>query len=537
MKFDDLLSRADDETLQAILGSAVVRLLKLLDSSLATPSKLREILLGLHCPESLLLSKQHRSSLVYLLRPEQAKILATILGKPNQKDVFSALEEIKVRHGSDRERALFDFFELAPPQPIESTQVDPTAISLPKYPLFAHQRRAANQVKQYLNQDPKRVLLHMPTGSGKTRTAMNIVADHLRSREPALVVWLAYNEELCEQAATEFQRAWQYLGDRDVSLYRFWGSHNHELDQVQDGIVVAGLSKTYSRAKTSIQFINRLGSRSSLVVIDEAHQAIAETYRLVLDALVVPYDKTGLLGLTATPGRTWADINADAELADFFARRKVTLEILGYDNPVDYLVAEGYLAKANYRSLFYESGLSLADRDLKRIKDELELPQHLLDRLAEDEQRNLRILLEIEDLAQRHQRIIVFGISVQHSKLLAAVLRARGFVADTVTGNTPPQERERLISSFKDSSPETKILCNYGVLTTGFDAPRTSAAVIARPTKSLVLYSQMVGRAIRGVRAGGNETAEIITVIDSDLPGFGSVAEAFSNWEDVWRQN
>jgi hypothetical protein len=46
----------------------------------------------------------------------------------------------------------------------------------------------------------------------------------------------------------------------------------------------------------------------------------------------------------------------------------------------------------------------------------------------------------------------------------------------------------------------------------------------------------MIGRAIRGLKAGGNETAEIVTVVDNDLPGFGSVAEAFSNWEDVWRQ-
>lgn len=535
MKFDALLSRADDETLQTILGSAVIRLLKLLDSSLVTPTKLREILLGLHSPESLLLSKEHRTSLIYLLRPEQAKILATILGESNHKDVFDTLREIKIRRGSDHECALFKFFELPTPQPISAIEISQTATSSPEYPLFAHQRRAAYQVKQYLNQEPKRVLLHMPTGSGKTRTAMNIVADHLRVREPTLAVWLAYSEELCEQAATEFQRAWQYLGNRDVALHRFWGNHNIELNQVRDGIVVAGLSKTYSRAKTSIQFINKLGSRSSLVVIDEAHQAVAETYKLVLDALVVPYDNTGLLGLTATPGRTWADINADAELADFFARRKVTIEIPGYDSPIDYLIAEGYLAKANYRSLFYESGLSLTERDLKRIENELELPQYLLNRFAEDEQRNLRILLEIEDLVQRYQRIIVFGISVQHSKLLAAVLRARGLFAGAVTGDTPSREREHLISSFKDNSPEPKILCNYGVLTTGFDAPRTGAAVIARPTKSLVLYSQMVGRAIRGVRAGGNETAEIVTVVDSDLPGFGSVAEAFSNWEDVWR--
>ncbi|MBF1999244.1 MAG: DEAD/DEAH box helicase family protein [Synechococcales cyanobacterium M58_A2018_015] len=536
MNFEGLLSRADDETLQAILGGSVIRLLKIFDSSLATPTKLREILLDLYPPEYLLLSREHRNSLIYLLRPEEAKILATIL-KLDCQDVFSALESVNIRRRSDRERALFDFFELPQPQPVAAIQIIPTTTVTSQYSLFTHQRRAARQVKQYLNQEPKRVLLHMPTGSGKTRTAMNIVADHLRSQEPSVVVWLAYSEELCEQAATEFQRAWQCLGNRDVSLHRFWGNHDLELDQVRDGIVVAGLSKIYSRVRNSIEFINRLGSRSSLVVIDEAHQAVAETYRLVLDALVVPYDKTGLLGLTATPGRTWADISADAELAEFFAQRKVTLEIPGYDSPIDYLVAEGYLAKTNFRSLFYESGLSLTERDLNRIRDELELPQDLLNRLAEDEQRNLCILSEIEALAKRHQRIIVFGISVQHSKLLAAVLRARGLVADAVTGDTPSQERERLISSFKDSSPDPKILCNYGVLTTGFDAPRTSAAVITRPTKSLVLYSQMIGRAIRGVRAGGNEAAEIVTVVDKNLPGFGSVTEAFSNWEDVWRQN
>lgn len=78
------------------------------------------------------------------------------------------------------------------------------------------------------------------------------------------------------------------------------------------------------------------------------------------------------------------------------------------------------------------------------------------------------------------------------------------------------------------------VLCNYGVLTTGFDAPATSAVLIARPTKSLVLYSQMVGRGIRGPLAGGNSDAEIVTVVDNNLPGFGSVASAFTNWEDVW---
>ncbi|MBW4566300.1 MAG: DEAD/DEAH box helicase [Mojavia pulchra JT2-VF2] len=534
MQFDNLLSRADDETLQILLGNAAVRLIKLLDPSLGTPSRLREILMGLYTPASLILSKDSRPILLDLLRPEQAKILATIMQVPLTGDVFETLKKTSVRHGSDRERALFDFFELTLPQlekSIESASLEPAASS---YPLFAHQRIAARKVKDYFKQEPRRVLLHMPTGSGKTRTAMNIIADHLRSLEPTIVIWLAYSEELCEQAATEFQKAWQFLGDRQVSTYRFWGDHELNVDELEDGIVVAGLSKVYNRTTQSIQFINRLGKVSSLVVIDEAHQAIAETYKLVLDSLVIPYEHTALLGLTATPGRTWADISADTELSKFFAKHKVTLEVPEYDNPVDYLVSEQYLAQTNFRPLFYKGGLKLTEKDLERIQQELELPQHILKKLADDEQRNLSIILEVEELVKRHQRILVFGISIKHSKLLATVLQTRGLQANVITGETPARERSRLINSFKDDSAETKILCNYGVLTTGFDAPRISAAVIARPTKSLVLYSQMVGRAIRGVKAGGNETAEIVTVVDSALPGFGSVAEAFSNWEDVW---
>ena len=71
------------------------------------------------------------------------------------------------------------------------------------------------------------------------------------------------------------------------------------------------------------------------------------------------------------------------------------------------------------------------------------------------------------------------------------------------------------------------ILCNYGILTTGFDAPQTSAIVIARPTKSYVLYAQMVGRGIRGIKAGGNKTCEISTVIDSNINDFIDITEVF----------
>ncbi len=360
MKFDVLLLRADNETLQKLLGSATVHLLQLLDSSLTTPNRLREILLSLHSPENLLLFKESRNLIFKLLRPKEAEILALVLSAPDESDVYQALGKVKIRRGSENEKTLFNFFELIVPAKEEPKEVPSLEKTDPKYSLFPHQRHAAKQIKQYIQQEPWRVLLHMPTGAGKTRTAMNIIADHLRSHEPTLVIWLAYSEELCEQAFAEFQKAWEYLGDRQLSVYRFWGARDLDLDEVRDGMVVAGLTKVYNAAKRSIQFINQLGSRSSLVIIDEAHQAIAQTYRLVLDALVIPYPETALLGLTATPGRTWSDISADAKLAKFFAKRKVTLSIPGYENPIDYLVAEGYLAKAEYRSLLYQSGLELA---------------------------------------------------------------------------------------------------------------------------------------------------------------------------------
>jgi superfamily II DNA or RNA helicase len=107
-------------------------------------------------------------------------------------------------------------------------------------------------------------------------------------------------------------------------------------------------------------------------------------------------------------------------------------------------------------------------------------------------------------------------------------------LADAVDGTTAPEIRDTAIRMYKTTVPVTRVLVNYGVLTTGFDAPQTSAVVIARPTRSLVLYSQMVGRGIRGPKAGGNKKAVVVTVVDPSVPAFGSIAAAFTHWEDLW---
>ena len=532
--FNQLLSRADDQTLQHLVGSPAVRLLNALDPQLATPANLRSTCLRLHTPATLLTEPQLRSRLLAILRPEHALALATRLGLASDNP-YDTLQRLQIRTNSARHRHLLSFFGVVPPAQVTAPTPDSISTTAPEYRLFDHQRRALREAVDALRSPPRRVLLHMPTGAGKTRTALHLVSSELRQREPTIVVWLAYSEELCDQAATEFERAWSYLGDRPVSLYRFWGSHHDiGIQDVRDGFVVAGLAKTFERAKRDAEFIARLADRTALVVIDEAHQAIAATYSFVLDYLVSRNDQTGLIGLTATPGRTWNDPSVDTALSDFFGRNKVTLRVRGYPNPVDYLIANGYLARPTFRRLRYGNHQPITERQLRLLASSLDIPESVLRTLADDEKRNLVIVSAVEDLIRRHRRILLFAATVEHARLLAVVLQARGVDASAITATTPRHERSLIIAAYKNDDARPTVLCNYGVLTTGIDAPRTSAAVIARPTKSLVLYSQMVGRATRGPRVGGNDEAEIITIVDTRLPGFGDIATAFENWEDVW---
>lgn len=534
MNFSQLLSRADDQILQDLIGGPIVRLLRLIDPQLASPSRLRELLVHLRSPAELLRDGTSRRILFELLPMDSAIALCGEVTTATSGSPYQSLVAETFRRGSDKERMLFSFFGEAPPTATDAKGAPPQSRITPHYPLFTHQRKAVVDAENMLSVEPRRVLLHMPTGSGKTRVAMNIIADHLRAMEPALAIWLAYSEELCEQAVTEFEDTWSYLGNRDLSVYRFWGTHEFELSGARDGFLVAGLGKIYSAARQSIDFITTLADRATLVIIDEAHQAVAETYNLILQVLINRRLKTGLLGLSATPGRTWNDLDQDQELADFFNRKKVGLKVDGVDNPVDYLISEGYLARPEFHSLYYEAGDRLSPIDVKVVERSLDIPPALLQMLAEDEQRNLLIIHRVEQLASRHRRIIVFAATVAHARLIATVLRARGLDSDAITSETSSMERSRIITKFRNSTETCMVLCNYGVLTAGFDAPSTSAAVIARPTKSLVLYSQMVGRAIRGPRAGGNSASEIVTVVDTFMPGFGSIGEAFLNWEDVW---
>ncbi len=535
VNFSDLLSRADAALLQELIGPGIVQLLFALDPEKAGPASLRSMLLGMHPAAELLLSKETRPRLLELLRPAEAHAMMSHLGLVPVANPFPVLLAMPVRRGSAVALLLLAFFGLAVPEKPAEPDAPPCEIG-GGYELFPHQRAAARDVARTLDAPPHRVLLHMPTGSGKTRTAMSHVAGHLRHHEEGLVVWLAAAEELCGQAADEFSEAWKKLGNRSIPIHRWWGGAEMGPEVPREGFVVAGLAKLFSRGVEDPAWLARLGDRTTLIVFDEAHQAIAPAYRHVVEALAARREGVGILGLSATPGRTWNDVDEDARLSEFFGHQKVTLKIRGYANPVEYLVDEGYLARPVYRAIEHQSA-ELSHQERTSLASQLDIPSSVLRRLADSHLRNLYIANEVRALARRHRRIIVFSTTVEHAVMLAAVLQAQGIQTRAVTASTVSAERAAAIRWYRQpTNEETRVLTNYGVLTTGFDAPRTSAALIARPTKSLVLYSQMVGRAIRGPRAGGNREAEIVTVVDTALPGFRSLSESFANWEDVWTQ-
>ena len=522
------------DALKRLIGSTTVDVLEQLDPTLVNPDKLASLAVRLLDPEATIKDEAQRDLLISLLPLVKARELAARLSVPDTRTLYPDL--IRAAASRDALPTVMTFFGVVREERAPAHHAPDEASASVSYGLFDHQRDAASRVIAALATEPRKTVLHMPTGAGKTRTAMHIVARHLTQQEPTLVIWLAQNAELLDQAADEFEKCWSHLGNRQLNVTRFWGSRDPDPLHSRDGLIVAGLGKMRALDQRAGNALPSLADRTSLVIVDEAHQAIAPTYARVINTLHTKRPHTGLLGLTATPGRSWSDIAEDERLSAFFDGQKVTLQVEGYDDPVTFLIEEGYLARPSFSLLNAEAGLDLSESDIKQLADSIEVPDAVLDKLGSSTQRNLRIVAAAEDLATRHRRIILFTPSVASARLISAVLFARGYDTDVVTGETSTPERDRIIRRFKSSAPQPMILCNFGVLTTGFDAPTISAALIARPTRSLVLYSQMVGRATRGRRAGGNATAEIITVTDPGLTGFGDVAEAFTNWEDVWHE-
>jgi superfamily II DNA or RNA helicase len=176
------------------------------------------------------------------------------------------------------------------------------------------------------------------------------------------------------------------------------------------------------------------------------------------------------------------------------------------------LQAGGILSEIAVEPLTYAQPFELTDVEKEQVAIFDEFPDTAAQRLGEDSRRNDQIVQAVRNYAVDGQ-VLLFANSVWHASHLAALLQLRGVPAAVVHGGTEASARQYFIKQFQNRS--IRVLCNYAVLTTGFDAPRTDVIVISRPVFSPVRYMQMVGRGLRGEKNGGTVMCRVVTVLDN----------------------
>lgn len=395
--------------------------------------------------------------------------------------------------------------------------------------LHDYQLRITKHIKELLDapEDDRRGLLSLPTGAGKTRVAVQALVEAMREGTlQGVVLWVAQQDELCEQAVQTWKEVWRALGaERELQISRLWATNEAQEANDTPHVVVATIQKL---SNVVDQEAYEWLAGASAVVIDEAHGAIAPTFTDALKWLGIDRKETRcpLLGLTATPFRG-RSAEETARLAYRFGHRRLDKD-LGED-PYRTLQDFGVLSRVEHR-LLPGVNVVLSNEELEKLKMG-SVPASVNDRIGNDVARNKALLDDILTL-RRDWPVLLFAASVEHAQTMAALLTLNGIKAATVSSNTEPGARRHCISAFK--AGEIQVLANYNVLTQGFDAPATRAIYVARPTFSPNAYQQMIGRGLRGPKNGGKEVCLIVNVADNFVQ-YGERL-AFREFEYLWKK-
>lgn len=311
-----------------------------------------------------------------------------------------------------------------------------------------YQSRAVADVLARFNEGSRSVVLVSPTGSGKTVMGAALVQELVRSGHRLL--WLAHRIELVEQAIAK-------MG-------------------VPCGVIVAGARFDGSLFPVIVGSVQTVARRElpdvDVVVIDEAHHAMSPTYRRVLES----YAAVKVLGLTATPCRL------DGKgLGDIF-------EAMVEASTTSKLVEMGALVKPRVFTHPTQPDVSSVKKTAGDF-NEKELEQAC-------NQAKIRgdiVKHWLEKAAGRPS--VLFAVSLEHSRALLADFAAAGVPCVHVDGKMGRREREGALDAIRTG--KAQILSNVGIVTEGWDFPALEVCVLARPTQSLSLYMQMVGRVMR----------------------------------------
>jgi DNA repair protein RadD len=484
-------------------------------------------------PESATLSKACITALPndFLTNKLNTKQLVHALGPANRSELLRTLDESKINDTLDNPtlpKCLHELCGIALPSTdtpkIENRGAD-TVIETPQArfkDLKPYQVELAESIWNHLHiSSHSKCILQMPTGTGKTRTSIDIACRYFNTySEPIQILWLCNTEELADQAYHSFIDTYRFLAKRTVHAQNCMRSNSTIGSDIAQFLVcsiqsISDHSKSQTQVKLKSKGINLESLR--LVILDEAHIASAPTYRIALETLTD--DGVSLLGLTATPGRASHNQGdtQNTEFAEFFNKNVFSLEFPGVDT-IEELVSRQIMSRSFFHPIEGASiDYLLSPKEIEQMHRNNTIPKKLINIISQDQERNATIVSLLNHILRDGKRVIYFGTSVAQSKLIANMLGVIGHPAMHIDGASG-SNRQSVIQKYRNQ--EINCICNYGVLSTGFDAPSTDVVFIARITNSIVLYSQMIGRGLRGKLLGGTDVCDIYTVVDNiaDLP-------------------
>lgn len=310
------------------------------------------------------------------------------------------------------------------------------------------------------------VMLQMPTGTGKTRLFVSIARDLFNygaARKKAIkILFLAHRKELIEQIS-------DHLGRKYHLAHGLIVSQNMEQKQYPMQI---GSVPTLTRR------LERWEDKGfDVIIIDEAHHVKAKSYRKIIDF----YPNAKILGVTATPYRLngagfrpeFDELIISASVADF--------------------IKKGYLSEYVYYSIKPNSELQ---KEIDQMKLDFEGDYKESEMMGVMDRDYIRagILSSYQKYAEG-KKGIVYTISRDHNTHLAKEFNAAGIKSAAIDSETPKEQREELVRKFRKG--EIQVLFNVNIFSEGFDCPDVEVIQLARPTKSLAMYLQQVGRGLR----------------------------------------
>ena len=320
--------------------------------------------------------------------------------------------------------------------------------------LRPYQQQARDRIHAEWDAGHTRTLLVLPTGTGKTIVFASVAADQVRAGDRVLI--LAHRGELLEQAADKLQRSTGLVSAVEKAESTCLDSWFR---------VVVGSVQTLQRTARLERFPQ---DYFGTIIIDEAHHAITDGYRRILDY----FESAKVLGVTATPDR--GDMRNLGEVFDSLA----------FEYKLTDAIKEGYLCKIMAQTIPLQlditsvtmSGGDYAVGDLGTALDPY------LEQIAAEMARRCK-----------SRKTVVFLPLIKTSQKFRDLLNTYGFRAAEVNGQS--DDRRQVLADF--DAGKYNVLCNSMLLTEGWDCPSVDCVVVLRPTKVRSLYSQMVGRGTR----------------------------------------